>query len=489
MSFPLSALPRCVALRSKHDNSYLCSVHDESHGGNLVELVGGGGPDGGVMNPRSRFYLEPSKEHEGLMHVRCCYNNKYWVPQQRVLHGGSARWIIGTADEPEEDLSKPSCTLLKHIPIAGEQAEGGSTCRFLHSQLGKYACVSSTPFTSIRSYLHIASREEADDHQDGGLIDAFTVIDVSGQKQLPSYLAFKGDNGCFLGANIIEGYKYLQFSGKDIGDPRVFHTIFTNDDGVVRIKSNYFGLFWRRSPNWIWADSEDATHSNSDTLFRVTTWDDFIALRNLGNNNFCKRLTKEGKTDCLNADVDSITIEARLQCHEPVLSRDIYDVDFHQHEARMYTKDIDGLGSQTVKNQSSTINKTTLTFTYTNTVATTWSTTVSLKIGIKTTLKSGILFVVDGKIEVSSEFSGSYTWGKTETEQKQTSKQITVDVPPMKKVTIKAIGSNGVCDIPFSYKQTDVLTNGQVVTKKFTDGMYFGVKTSSITFQTIEEDL
>jgi hypothetical protein len=337
--------------------------------------------------------------------------------------------------------------------------------------------------------LHIASREEADDHQDGGLIDAFTVIDVSGQKQLPSYLAFKGDNGCFLGANIIEGYKYLQFSGKDIGDPRVFHTIFTNDDGVVRIKSNYFGLFWRRSPNWIWADSEDATHSNSDTLFRVTTWDDFIALRNLGNNNFCKRLTKEGKTDCLNADVDSITIEARLQCHEPVLSRDIYDVDFHQHEARMYTKDIDGLGSQTVKNQSSTINKTTLTFTYTNTVATTWSTTVSLKIGIKTTLKSGILFVVDGKIEVSSEFSGSYTWGKTETEQKQTSKQITVDVPPMKKVTIKAIGSNGVCDIPFSYKQTDVLTNGQVVTKKFTDGMYFGVKTSSITFQTIEEDL
>jgi hypothetical protein len=107
-------------------------VHDESHGGNLVELVGGGGPDGGVMNPRSRFYLEPSKEHEGLMHVRCCYNNKYWVPQQRVLHGGSARWIIGTADEPEEDLSKPSCTLLKHIPIAGEQAEGGSTCRFTY---------------------------------------------------------------------------------------------------------------------------------------------------------------------------------------------------------------------------------------------------------------------------------------------------------------------------------------------------------------------
>lgn len=89
--------------------------------------------------------------------------------------------------------------------------------------------MSSTPFTSTRSYMHIASHEEAG-RQDGGLIDAFTVIDVTRQKQLPSYLAFKGDNGYFLGLNIIEGHKYLQFSGNDIGDERVLHTIFTNHD-------------------------------------------------------------------------------------------------------------------------------------------------------------------------------------------------------------------------------------------------------------------
>jgi hypothetical protein len=127
----MSVLPKCVALRSKLDKSYLRSVHDESHGGSLVEL---GGDGAGIMNPRCRFYLEPSKEHEGLIHVRCCYNNKYWVPQHRVLpgHGGTARWVISTADEPEEDLSKPSCTLLKHIPIADDEhaEEDGSTCRF-----------------------------------------------------------------------------------------------------------------------------------------------------------------------------------------------------------------------------------------------------------------------------------------------------------------------------------------------------------------------
>jgi hypothetical protein len=130
----MSALPTCVALRSKHDKTYLRCVYDESHGGSLVEL---GGDGAGVMNPRCRFYLEPSEEHEGLIHVRCCYNNKYWVPQHRVLPGhggGTARWVIGTADEPEEDLSKPSCTLLKHVPIADGEAQDGPTCRFAHTK-------------------------------------------------------------------------------------------------------------------------------------------------------------------------------------------------------------------------------------------------------------------------------------------------------------------------------------------------------------------
>ncbi|KAF7005261.1 hypothetical protein CFC21_020395 [Triticum aestivum] len=476
--FPLSALPRCIALRSKHDNSYLRSVHDESQGGSFIELSAG---DGGVMNPRSRFYLEPSKEHDGLVHVRCCYNNKYWVPQQRVLHG-STRWTIGTANELEEDLSKPSCTLFKHIPVADEE---DSTCRFLHSQLGKYACVKSSSDMSKRPYLHIA-HEEAD--QDN-LLRAFTILDVSEQKQLPTYLAFKGDNGQFLGAKIVEGYNYLEYSQTDIGDPSVLHKVFTNKDGVVRIKSNYFDRFWRRSPNWIWADSSDTTHNNLDTLFKVTTGPDFIALQNLGNNNFCKRLTTEGKTSCLNAGIGSITVEARMQCYEPVVSRDIDDIHFSLDEAKIYTKDVEGLDSQIVENKTTTTNKTKMAFTYTHTVASTWSSTVSMKIGIKTNLKAGVPFIVDGKIEVSTEFSGSYTWGKTETEQKQVSKQIDVEVPPMKKVTVKAIGSNGVCDIPFSYKQRDILTNGDEVTQEFTDGMYFGVKTSSITFHTTEEDL
>ncbi|KAI5008876.1 hypothetical protein ZWY2020_009924 [Hordeum vulgare] len=478
--FPLSGLPRCVALRSKNDNSYLRSVHDESQGGSFVELRAG---DGGLMNPRSRFYLEASKEHNGLVHIRCCYNNKYWLPQQRVLHG-STRWTIGTANELEEDLSKPSCTLFKHIPVAGED---GSTCRFLHSHLRKYVGVLSSSDLSKRPYLHITHEESNQDN----LIQAFAVLEVSDQKQLPEHVAFKGSNGQFLGGKSIEGYNYLECSQDDIGDKSVLQIISTDENGVVRIKSNDFGRFWRLSPGWIWADSDgsDTSSTNTDILFKVTTGSNFIALKNLGNNKFCKLLTAEGKVGCLNACVDSITEETKLQCYEPVITRDIYEVNFHLHDAKIYTRGIKGLEDQTVENTTTSTEKTEVSFTYLNTVESTWSSTVSTKMAMSINFTAGIPEVLAGQIEVSSEFSGSYTWGATDSKTEQVNKGVSVEVPPMKKVTVSTIASDGFCNIPFSYKQMDTLYNGEKVIRKFNDGMYFGVKTSSIVFHVEEKNL
>ncbi|KAE9446068.1 hypothetical protein C3L33_22053, partial [Rhododendron williamsianum] len=52
-----------------------------------------------------------------------------------------------------------------------------------------------------------------------------------------------------------------------------------------------------RSDGW---ERDDTTTDNSDTLFSpIKVGDNVIALRNLGNANFCKRLTIEGKTEPL----------------------------------------------------------------------------------------------------------------------------------------------------------------------------------------------
>ena len=120
--FPVTGSPKCVAFRSKHTRKYLGSVHVGSEeravgGGRFFAALSDGADDVDVLaSPYTRFYLEPSKEHDGLLHVRCCHNNKYWVAKH--VGEGSGHWIIGIVNEPEDDLSKPSCTLFEPIPLA-----------------------------------------------------------------------------------------------------------------------------------------------------------------------------------------------------------------------------------------------------------------------------------------------------------------------------------------------------------------------------------
>ncbi|KAF7004906.1 hypothetical protein CFC21_020073 [Triticum aestivum] len=476
--FPLvtAGSPKCVALRSNHDNTYLCSVHDESQGGSIVELSSGG--DGGVNNPRCRFYLEASEEHDGHLHVRCCHNNKYWVSQQRV-HGdgdgdGDARWVIGTANEPEADLSKPSCTLFKPTPASEEDG----SVRFLHSQMGKYVGVLSSGDVA---HLHILASDQEDDKS---LLvgSGFTVVDLSQHKQLPAHVSFKGDNGKYLGVWSNGYHNYVCVSKDDITDPRASHTLTNNDDGSIRLQSDFQSKFWRRSPDWIWADSHDTTNNNRDTLFEaVIIGDDFVALRNLGNGSFCQRLTADGKIDCLNASADSMVGRARFHLEEPVISREIYDIEFHLDEAKVQLKKLEDVKTAHLINDIPTPGTQDVEFKLQETRESTWSSSVSLKVAIKSTIDSGIPLIVKGEIQISAEFQGGYSWGETITKTRETTMKYQVIVPPMSKVLVTAIQSQGICDVPYSYKQKDVLLNGQEITHHFTDGIYRGVSVSDTT--------
>uniref|UniRef100_A0A5B7CAT4 Agglutinin domain-containing protein n=1 Tax=Davidia involucrata TaxID=16924 RepID=A0A5B7CAT4_DAVIN len=137
---------------------------------------------------------------------------------------------------------------------------------------------------------------------------------------LPQYVAFKDDNGNYLSARTIEGHPYLQFVSTNNRDPTVKNEVFTTHDGRVRIKSHHFGKFWRLSPNWIWADSEDSSSSNPETVFFTERVDyHAINLRNMSNNRYCKSLTTEGKSNCLNAAVTLTSRETRLEWEEVTL--------------------------------------------------------------------------------------------------------------------------------------------------------------------------
>ncbi|KAL6654190.1 hypothetical protein ACP70R_007655 [Stipagrostis hirtigluma subsp. patula] len=480
----------CVAFQLQRSNGkrpyYLCY---EARGGTAVAgncgrplRVNGGE---GVASPYTRFYIEPSREHHGLVHIRCCYDNKYWVAQQLQRSGGWA--IVGGADEPEDDQSKPTCTLFETTRLPP------SSIRLRHVHLGKYACLPTSPDDSTAK-LEDVSLSLAEDEKN--VITTFTFHDLSEQSILPMHLAFKGDNGMYLRWRKHGSCDYLQFSGRDVGDKAVLHTIHTNDDGTIRLRSSHVGKFWRRSPNWIKADSRgDAADGDyNNLLFRAIRLSKagVVALQNLGNDYFCKRLTTEGKRSCLNAGTPTITADARFQLEEPVISREIYNVVFDFSRPRIYGRSVVTMATASVLNDSTTSSNTTkVTLAYTDTEKRSWGSSVTLKLDVAaTTLCAGApVIVAEGSVKLSSEFSGSYNWGSAV--EKETAEEVAhqVTVPPKTRVTVTLTATRASCDVPFSYTQRDTLVDGQEDTYDMDDGLYTIVNYYDFKYVASEEDI
>jgi hypothetical protein len=101
---------------------------------------------------------------------------------------------------------------------------------------------------------------------------------------------------------------------------------------------------------------------------------------------------------------------------------------------------------------------------------------------VKTTIKAGVPLIGQAKIQISAEFTGSYSWGETKSHTEHYSNEEDVEVPAHTEVTVRVVATEGTCDIPFSYTQEDLLTTGETVITRMDDGIYRGV--SSYGFQT-----
>ncbi|XP_022145135.1 uncharacterized protein LOC111014651 [Momordica charantia] len=371
-------------------------------------------------------------------------------------------------DEPDEDRSKWSCTLFELIYDADLQVY-----RIRHVKLGYFLIPHTGPIAA--DYTIYAGTATPDPNN----WDVFAAIDFQSLLVLPKLVAFKGDNGQYLRAAMQEHHEYLEFSGTSIGDDKAAHEILMNDDGSVRVKSKFFGKFWRLSPRWIWADLTDASSDNPDTCFWPFKYseDNTIALKNLGNSLFRKRLTVEGKTDCLNASASNMgSSETKLTIEELIHSREIEIVEFRTAEAKIYHETIDMKNYTNIENNGSEDVHEEFQFSFKDIATGTFSTTLSLKVGVKTTIETKVVpYIFENKIELSAEFAGSFTWGKTYTFEKEFKNLFKFTVPPKKKVKARLVATKGSCNVPFSYTQRDTLLDGRVVTTTIHDGMFYGV--------------
>ncbi|KAJ1255710.1 hypothetical protein BS78_K169100 [Paspalum vaginatum] len=434
-----------------------------------------------------RFYMEePSanEKHDGLVHIRCCYDNRYWAVQQHV-HDGS--WFVGATDEAEEDLSRPTSTLFRTTLV-----QPSGCIRLLHVHLNKFVCLPTGPDTIIK--LEAVNLSFHEGGEQDNIACTYTVHDLSQNFVLPRYVAFKGDNGKYLRPRHVERHDYLQFSGPKKEDKAVLNTIHPNDDGTFRVRSNYVGKFWRRSPNWIWADSNgDATDSNSDTLFRAIRLSSaggfFLALQNLGNCFLCKRLTTEGKRNCLNAGTPTITADARLELEEAIVSREIYNVVFDLSKPRIYGRSAVTMDATSASNSTTSNSTAKLALECKEREKRTWHSSVTLKLdGVTTLIRAGVpVIIAHGSVEISSEFNGLYSWGSPEEKTVQVSYE--VSVPPKTRVTVASTATKASCDVPFSYTQRDTLVDGKEVTYNMDDGLYTGVNCYDFKHVTSEESM
>ncbi|KAG4156647.1 hypothetical protein ERO13_D02G009400v2 [Gossypium hirsutum] len=471
------SLPRFIVLKSPGAETYLGSKHDNGKYNGYAEFT-----EPKVVSANAKFEVEFAKD--GLVHIRSCTNNKYLKRTHNPYiteKPNEEYWITVTADKPEEDQSKESCTLFK--PILEDPVY--KNFRFVHVQSGCYLCLWPLAKSELGRGV-LANNNHVDANRD----DIFKVIDWESLVILPRYVAFKGNNDMFLRLTQVEGHPYLEFSSADVGAGSVPMEVFYMKNGDIRIKPVSSDKFWRRSPNWIWADSNDTKGTDKDTLFRAFKVDSkTIALLNFGNNNFCKRLTTEGKTSCLNAAVPSITREAFLMVQEPVLSRQIYNLRYDTENARVYNEKVLVVAKNSATNRTTQANTLDVKLSYTETSTSTWLAHLTLGLETKATFQVGVPLIGEAGVEISSKFETGIEWGETKTTTTMMEVNHQVHVPPMTKVTVNLLMSHGVCDVPFVFTQKDTLYNGTVVTTDVIGNTFTGTNYYNIQYDTKEESL
>ncbi|KAE8712293.1 hypothetical protein F3Y22_tig00110258pilonHSYRG00104 [Hibiscus syriacus] len=467
---PKIAFPRFIVLEANDKLNYLSYIRGGDTDGYLRFF------EDRIQSPFAKFEVEFSTND--LVHIRSCQNNKYWE------RPSNPHYITATADNKEEDQSKESCTLFRILFV---NAADQNRVRIQHVQSGCYLCLWYSNNPAL--YRCVLAKYTVFDHQDA---DIFTVIDWSSLLFLPRYLAFKGDNNQFLCVRYVNNGSnpFLQFTTGDIGDPTVPFEVFPTNDGNIRFKQISNQNYWRRSPDWIWADSNDTSTNNRDTLFRAVKVDDqTIGLINLGNNHFCKRLTAENNRDCLNAQLTTLTKEAHLKVEEAVLTREIYGVKYDLDKSRVYDETILSLDERTSVNETQQSSTLDVPLSYEDTRTSSWNTDLSLMLGLASTMEFKIPLIYDGKIELSGQFESSIEWGNVTTVTALVETVHKVTVPPMTEAAVTAMGTYGKCDVPFTFLQRDTLFDGRTVLSEVQGGVFTGANYYSVNFVTRNKKL
>ncbi|KAL5726957.1 hypothetical protein ACHQM5_000198 [Ranunculus cassubicifolius] len=426
-----TSLPKHVIIQSsQNDNRYLHLCKENPKLPNALQFVGDYS-----FELDTRFEVEQAKTATGLIHLRSLMNNKYWAN-----YGTGNNWVAAMADKPEENQSDKHCTTVS-LDSAIENS---------------YALLALMP---------------GDDHQGA---DVCTFIDWESIVVLPDRIRITASNsGKQLKAYGGEGF--MDFNYNSDNSTRFDYEVYPSRDGGIRLKSTHNGNYWTDMDTSDWVllrQASDDVHNTNTVFLPTIRGDNRVIIRCLKNKYFCNRYTGNNQVNCLATRLPYPDEWSDMEIEEPVLSRRISNVRYHLTDARLYNEKIialitDDSSNRTTNSLTSTLN---LKTTVSNT--TNWSTSVSLKLGIKTTATIGIPLIASGQIEISAEVTGSMNWGETKTESQEVGSEKTIAIPAMTRVKASLMGTRVSYDVPFSYTQYDVLTDGSTKVYEKNDGFF-----------------
>ncbi|KAI3859918.1 hypothetical protein MKX03_006981 [Papaver bracteatum] len=433
-------LPKYVIFQSHDNNRYLHFDREYPKLPNALRFEGEYS-----FGLETRFEVVPATTGNGLVHIRSLQNNKYWENS-----GVPDNWVTATADKPDENQSDKHCTLFK--PEMVMLHIESCFVKLRHVNTGNY----------VRRYNGIAN---SDDYlgcltlkpklqSDDRTADVCTFIDWESVVMLPDLVRIKGNNENHLKAHA-DGS--MDFNHKADNSSSFDYEVSPSRDGGIRLQSTaHLGTYWNymADSSQVLLKHVSTTVHDPNTVFLPTILgDNSIIMKCLENGKYCNR--HENCLATLNKFPDDWST---MEIEEPVISRKIDNVRYHLTDGRRYDEKTVALITDDSINRTrhpltSEINlKTTVSDT------TNWSNSVGLKVGASFT--------------VSTEVSGSWDWGETQTKSQEVGSVRTIIVPPMTRLKASLMATRCSCDVPYSYTQRDVLKNGRTIVSEKNDGLF-----------------
>ena len=223
---------------------------------------------------------------------------------------------------------------------------------------------------------------------------------------------------------------------------RAVHEVIRLLDGNLALMNVNLQRYWRRSPNWIWADVDklsDAVNDKECHFDVLKLSSTLLAFRSVANGKFLKRYEDYWK-DMLCAIGDTINDPTtHLLVKEAVLSRNFFNIRYLLNLAEVsdVTPVLVGSGSMLNNTNLTTSLEVTVTLTQEVSNSRTWSTSTTFTTSLTVGFSVGIPEVssTSGSVTVGTEKSYSSEMGTTTTTALSFQTTYLVnDVPPRTQV-------------------------------------------------------